>query len=145
MNTMPRAMLAARSYSAVIGPLLACLTPDIIPEDSRRKLLIFCLEYVELFFSIARSPTFQYGGIDGVSRELTRIAGTLSEAVRTAFAGQMFKNKRGGRRAAGGGAATSGAASRRQVGERWTAKWRAEARQERRGDVWRRARRRAAW
>lgn len=96
-------MLAARSYSAVIGPLLACLTPDIIPEDSRRKLLIFCLEYVEFFFSIARSPTIQYGGIDGVSRELTSTATALSDAVRAAFAGQMFKNKRGGRRAAGGG------------------------------------------
>ena len=106
-------MLAARSYSAIIGPLLACLTPDIIPEVSRRKLLIFCLEYVELFFSIARSPTSQYGGIDGVSRELTRIAGVLSDAVRTAFAGQMFKNKRGGRlsRAAGGGGGGGGAAS----------------------------------
>ena len=83
------AMFAARSYSAVMGPLLACLTPDIIPEDSRRKLLIFCLEFVELFFSIARSPTAQFGGIEGVSSELQRIAGLLSDAVRVAFAGQM--------------------------------------------------------
>lgn len=104
------AMFAARSYSAVMGPLLACLTPDIIPEDSRRKLLIFCLECVELFFSIARSPTAQFGGIEGVSSELQRIAGLLSDAVRVAFAGQMFKNKRGGwrSRAAGGDAEAAG-------------------------------------
>jgi hypothetical protein len=85
------AMFAARSYSTVIGPMMSCLTPDVIPEPSRRALLIFVLEHVELFFSIARSPTAQWGGIKNVTRELLDIARVLSDAVRSAFSGQAFK------------------------------------------------------
>ena len=82
----------AKSYSAIMGPMAACLSPDVIPETERRKILILVLEHVELFFCVARAPTAQWGGIACVSAELQRIADVIKKGIDAAFHLQEFKS-----------------------------------------------------
>ena len=80
-----------KAYSAIMGPMAACLSPDVLPDTARRRVVILVLEHVELFFWVARAPTAQYGGIAGVCSELKRIAAVIKIGIDTAFHGQAFK------------------------------------------------------
>jgi hypothetical protein len=71
--------------------MAACLSPDVLPDTARRRVVILVLEHVELFFWVARAPTAQYGGIAGVCSELKRIAAVIKIGIDTAFHGQAFK------------------------------------------------------
>jgi hypothetical protein len=82
----------AKSYSAIMGPMASCLSPDVVPETARRTLLILVLEHVELFFCVARAPSAQWGGVQGVSSELQRIAAVIRTGMDAAFHMQEFKS-----------------------------------------------------
>lgn len=82
---------AGKSYSAIMGPLMSCLSPDVLPDTERRKMLVLVLEHVELFFTVARAPTIQYGGPAGVSAELKGLATVIKSGIDAAFHGQAFK------------------------------------------------------
>jgi hypothetical protein len=82
---------AAKSYSAIMGPLVSCLTADVIPDTVRRTMLVLTLEHVELFFCVARAPSQQWGGVAGLSAELQRIAGVIKAGIDAAFHRQGFK------------------------------------------------------
>ena len=84
-------LFTARAYSAILGPLMSSLSPDVLPCPEMRVLLIHCLELVMLFFSVARAPTAQYGGLHAVKKELMGIAELLANSIKTTFSGKHFK------------------------------------------------------
>ena len=80
-----------RAYSSLLAPLLACMTPSVIPERRDRRQLIFLLEHAAWFFTIARNPSRFYGGLDSYAALLGRVATTINDALISTFSGRGFK------------------------------------------------------
>ncbi len=80
-----------RAFSSLLAPLLASISPSVIPDATTRKQLIFLLGHALWFFTIARNPSSFYGGLSKYAELLGGVAESINTALRTTFSGRAFK------------------------------------------------------
>lgn len=82
---------AGRAYNSLLLPLLACLTPAVLPDGTTRRQLIFLLEHAAWFYTVARNPSSYYGGLAKTALLLGRIATSIDVYLTSTFSGRAFK------------------------------------------------------